>query len=136
MSVERHKALLAKFPALLLRPDPEAIRPLFTEDFQLHVPNYPDWPRGHDGAIRMFAQMNALFPGMLAQIEDMFGEHDRVCVRWRYKGTQSGAFEGRVGAGARFEAIGHSIYRFTDGRVAEDWGADVILPAGHAWRTF
>lgn len=136
MSVEQHKAVIAKFPGLLQRPEARTIRALFTEDFQLHVPNYPHWPRGHDGAIRMFVQMNALFPNMEVRIEDMFGERDRICVRWRYKGTQSGSFEGRIGDGSHFEAIGHSIYRFAEGRVAEDWGADVALPEGHAWRTF
>jgi predicted ester cyclase len=131
----RNKAVIDQFPGLLRTPDPLAIRSLFTEDFQLHDVKYPNWPRGYEGAVRMFAQMKALMPDITADIEDMFGEGDKICVRWRFKGTVTGAFEGRNGDGSRFEGIVFSIYRFRDGRVAEDWGADIPLPAGHAWRT-
>ncbi|HUO94276.1 MAG TPA: ester cyclase [Rhizomicrobium sp.] len=74
-------------------------------------------------------------PDIDARIEEMFGERDKVFVRWRYTGTLSGSFEGRHGDGSRIEVIGFSVYRFEDGRIAEDWGADISLPQGHAWRT-
>lgn len=130
----RNESVIAQLPALLHAPERAVVEILFTEDFRLHDAKYPDWPRGHDGAFRMFLQMKSLMPDIEARIEDMFGAGDRVCVRWRYKGTLTGAFEGRVGDGSRLDAIGISIYRFRDGRVAEDWGADMALPAGHPWR--
>jgi predicted ester cyclase len=135
MSIDQHKAVIAQFASLVRKPDVAKIRDLFTPDFRLHVPNYPDWPPGYDGAIRMFVQMNALFPDLELIAEDIFGDADRVCVRWRYKGTQSGSFEGRIGDGSRFESVGLSIYRFEGNRIAEDWGVDVPLPPEHPWRT-
>jgi predicted ester cyclase len=134
MTIDQHKAVIAQFAGPVRKHDVARIRDLFTPDFRLHVPNYPDWPRGHEGAIRMFAQMSALFPDMELIMEDIFGEADRVCVRWRYKGTQSGTFEGRVGDGSRVESVGISVYRFENGRIAEDWGVDVPLPPEHPWR--
>ena len=131
---ERNKAVIKRFPLLLRAPDPVVIDTLFTEDFRLHDAKYPDWPGGHDGALRMFVQMTSLMPDIEASIEDMFVAGDRLCVRWRYKGTVSGSFEGRKGDGSRFDGVGISIYRFRDGRVAEDWGVDMALPAGHPWR--
>jgi predicted ester cyclase len=134
-NVERNKAALRQLPALLQRPEPEAVRRLFTPDFRLHDAKYPDWPRGHDGALRMFLQMKTMMPDLDARIEDMFGEADKVFVRWRFKGVATGNFEGRKGDGSRIEVIVFAVYRFEDGKIAEDWGADIALPPDHAWRT-
>jgi predicted ester cyclase len=126
-----NKAVIGRLPALLARPDEAIVRALFTEDFRLHDIKFPDWPRGHAGALRMFTQMKTAIPDIQAVIEDMFGEGDKLCVRWRFKGRVAD----RAGDDARFEAIVISIYRFEQGRIAEDWGADMALPAGHPWRT-
>ncbi|HTW34876.1 MAG TPA: nuclear transport factor 2 family protein [Rhizomicrobium sp.] len=83
----QNKAVIAQLPRLLQSPDPSAIRAFFTEDFRLHDVKYPDWPHGHHGAIRMFVQMKAMIPDIAISIEDMFGEEDKVFVRWRVKGT-------------------------------------------------
>jgi predicted ester cyclase len=132
--LEHNKAAIAKLGKLVREPHHAVIRELFTENFQLHDAKYPDWPRGHAGAIRMFEQMHSLAPDIELRVEDLFGDDEKICVRWRYRGTLTGAFEGRIGDGSRFEMIGISIYRFENGRIAEDWGADVALPAGHPWR--
>lgn len=132
---ERNKAVIRQLPGLLHVADRAAITALFTEDFRLHESKHPDWPTGHDGAVRMFALMSSLMPDMTIGIEDIFAEGDRVCVRWRYTGTVTGRFEDRIGDGSRYEAIAFSIYRFRDGRIAEDWGTTTPLPMGHPWRT-
>lgn len=123
--LENHKTLLRRFPELLRNPDVAAICTLFTEDFELHAPNEPNWPRGHEGAVRMFTQVHERFPDLDLVAEDMFGDDERVCVRWRYRNTM----------GASFEAVGISIYRFRNGRIAEDWGVDFRLPPDHPWLT-
>ena len=106
----------------------------FTEAFRLHDVKFPNWPRGHAGALRMFVHMRTMIPDVGATIEDMFGEGDGICVRWRFKGMVTGAIGERRGDGARFEAMVVSIYRFGSGRIAEDWGADIPLAEGHPWR--
>lgn len=132
---ERNKAVILQLPELLDSPDEAIIRTLFTADFRLHDVKFPDWPSGHAGALRMFTHMKAALADIRATIEDMFGEGDKICVRWRFKGTATGVIGDRKGGGARFEAIVVSIYRFENGRIAEDWGADIPLPEGHPWRT-
>src|ERR1700690_126366 len=101
MTSDQNKAVIARFPELLRRPEPATIRELFTEDFRLHDVKYPDWPRGHDGAIRMFVQMNSLAPDITWEIQDIFGESDKLCVRWRCSGTRTDSFESRTGDGIR-----------------------------------
>jgi len=132
---ERNKAVIRRLPALLDGIDPSAITDVFTEDFVLHESARPDWPRGHEGAVRLFVMMKSLMPDIRISIEDMVGEGDKVCVRWRYAGTLTGAFDGMKGDGSRYEAVALAIYRFHDGRIAEDWGTVARLPDGHPWRT-
>ncbi len=59
----------------------------------------------------------------------------RRCVRLRFKGMVTGSFGGRTGDGSHFEASVFSVYRFRDGRIVEDWGADIPLAEGHTWRS-
>jgi steroid delta-isomerase-like uncharacterized protein len=132
---ERNKAVIRQLPGVLDTLDRAAIGALFTEDFQLHESKFPEWPRGHEGAFRLLVMMRSLMPDMTIRIEDMFGEGDKVCVRWRYSGTLTGAFENMKGDGSRYEAVAFGIYRFRDGRIAEDWGTAARLPDGHPWRT-
>ncbi len=131
----RNKSVIAQLPDLLRAPDPSVVRELFTDDFRLHDVKAHDWPRGYEGAFRMFAQMKALIPDINCSIEDMFGEGDKVFVRWRFKGTVTGSSQEWKGDGSRPATVVFSISRFRDGRIAEDWGADIPLPEGHAWRT-
>lgn len=131
----RNKAVIRRLPKLLDNPDLAIIRETFTEDFCLHDVKFPDWPPGYEGAARMFVQMKAMIPDLEVHVEDMFGEDDRVFVRWRFKGTVTGSYQGRKGDGSRLETIVFSVYRFENGRIAEDWGADIVLPKGHVWRT-
>jgi len=109
---ERNKAVVRQLPGLLRTVDTSAIKALFTEDFQLHDRKHPDWPRGHDGAVRLFLLMTSMMPDMTISIEDMIGEADKVCVRWRFRGTLTGAFEEQKGDGSRYEATAFAIYRF------------------------
>jgi predicted ester cyclase len=132
---ERNKAVVVLLPDLLETPEEALVQALFTDDFRLHDAKFPDWPRGYAGALRMFVHMKSMVPDIRATIEDMFGEGDRICVRWRFKGTVTGMIGKHKGDGARFEALMVSIYRFENGRIAEDWGVDIPLPEGHAWRT-
>jgi predicted ester cyclase len=132
---ERNKAVIRKLPGLLDSLDPSAIEAAFTEDFVLHESTRPHWPRGHEGAVRLLVMMKSLMPDIRIAIEDMLAEGDKVCVRWRYTGTLTGSFDGMQGDGSRYEAVALAIYRFRDGRIAEDWGTVARLPDGHPWRT-
>jgi predicted ester cyclase len=61
----------------------------------------------------MLATIRALSPNLELQILDMVEEGDRVAVRWRFSQEKDDA---------PFRASAIAIYRFADGRIAEDWG--------------
>src|ERR1700746_1914551 len=95
----------------------------FTEDFRLHEPGKPALPVGHEGARQMREggrQMRAgLKTPINVEILDMIEEGDRVAVRWQLTATD---YDGKP-----YERSIMAIYRFENGRIAEDWG--IYIPA-------
>ncbi len=75
-------------------------------------PNHTPWPRGREGARQMADSFRNLAQGLKVEIEDMIEEDDRVAVRWRFTGVRDGH---------PFVASIMAIYRFEDGRIAEQW---------------
>jgi ketosteroid isomerase-like protein len=95
---------------------PDRIADWFTEDFRLHEPGAPPLPAGHAGAAQMLARFRSLTPPINLAILDMIEEGDRVAVRWQFTATYDGK---------PFEQSIVAIYRFEQGRIAEDWGVSV-----------
>jgi predicted SnoaL-like aldol condensation-catalyzing enzyme len=95
---------------------PDRISEWFTEDFLLHEPGAPALPAGHEGARQMRARFRSLEPPITLEILDMIEEGDRVAVRWQLTATyEDGPFEQSIMA----------IYRFENGRIAEDWSVSI-----------
>ena len=64
----------------------------------------------------MRARFRTLTPPIELEILDMIEEGDRVAVRWQLTAT----YQGRP-----FEQSIMAIYRFENGRIAEDWGVSI-----------
>ena len=107
------KALLLRVANALSTGDIEHVGEWFTEDFQLHQPGFPEWPRGHAGAQRMLASIKGGVPKLRAEVLDMVEEGDRVAARWRFSGNRDDG---------PWCLTSVAIYRFSGGRIAEDWG--------------
>jgi steroid delta-isomerase-like uncharacterized protein len=65
--------------------------------------------------------LKAAFPDLETAIEDMFGEADRVVVRWRSRGTQRGEFMGVPATNKQVEITGITVSRVEGRRIAEEW---------------
>jgi len=69
-----------------------------------------------------------------ATIEDIFGEGDRVAVRWTFRGVYRGeAKPGFPNPGEPCTIVAISTYRFVDGKIEDDWaskhsGTETHLP--------
>ena len=114
--MSQQKELLREMAAAHNSGAPDRISDWFTEDFRLHEPGAPALPVGHEGASRMRARFRSLTPPINLEILDMIEEGDRVAVRWQLTAT----YEGKP-----FEQSIMAIYRFENGRIAEDWGVSV-----------
>ena len=115
--------LLREIAAAISSGAPDRISDWFTEDFRLHEPGKPALPVGHEGARQMMeaGRQNRMPAGVQTpakvEILDMIQEGDRVAVRWQVNPIADNPYEGSCVA----------IYRFENGRIAEDWG--IVAPA-------
>ena len=114
--------LLAELAELINQRRPVPIARYFTEDFRLDDAGAGVVLSGHSGAQKMIDDVLSLAPDFRYEILDTIETADRVAVRWRVSGTA---------ATGSFNVAMIAIYRFADGRIAEDWG----VWSGKSWQT-
>jgi predicted ester cyclase len=114
--MSRQKNLLQEIAAALSSQGERRITEWFTEDFRLHDPTLPEWPTGHQGAAEMLEKTTSGGPTTKLEPLEMVEEGDRVAVRWRLSATREGE---------RVVFAMMAMYRFEDGRIAEDWGVPI-----------
>ena len=72
----------------------------------------PGTPNGPEAAKAFAGAMIAHHPDLSIEIEDIFGEDDRVALRLRWNAEQSG-----------YVQYGIVVFRFEGDRIAERWSA-------------
>jgi len=60
-------------------------------------------------------------PDLQVAVVRTVAEGDLVAVHWTAAGTNSVAAAGLPGSGKRMSIDGMTVFRFTDGRIAEEW---------------
>ena len=118
MSTESNKAVARRFIAEIFDAGrPEAVDELVTADFVSHgLPG--------SGPDVMKAAITRVAPALSEnrhEIQDEFGEGDRVAVRLTSTAVQSGPFMGMPATGKRYTIEEIHLFRIVDGRVAEHW---------------
>jgi len=90
-------------------------------DFIINLAELPEPMRGHEAWRQNFDTMQHAFTDFRAHIEDIVAARDKVAVRLRIRGTQSGEFLGIPATGRAFDYVSHEFYRIADGLLAEEW---------------
>lgn len=94
---------------------------LLTPDFTINIAEMPYPKHGH-AAWRNHAEvLFAAFPDAKVTIDDIIAANDKVAVRVHIKGTHRGEFMGNRPTGKVVQYISHEVYRFEDGKIAEEW---------------
>lgn len=91
-----------------------------TPDFVDHEAP-PGTPVGPEGANAVLRWLRGAFDDLSYEIEDVFGDDDRVAARITTRGTHTGEFMGKAPTGKRFEIDSIHIFRIENGKVAEHW---------------
>jgi steroid delta-isomerase-like uncharacterized protein len=63
----------------------------------------------------------AAFPDLVVRVDLILAQNDLVSVRWTARGTNTGSGNGIPATGKRVEISGTTIFRFVDGKIAEEW---------------
>jgi steroid delta-isomerase-like uncharacterized protein len=61
------------------------------------------------------------FPDMNITIVDIFGEQDKLAMRWTLKGTFTKELAGNQPTNEKLETEGVEIFHFQDGKIKEAW---------------
>jgi predicted ester cyclase len=80
--------------------------------------------RGERGPREFRATIEAVltgFPGVRFELHDVFGETDRVAVRWTFRAVHGGRFAGIRPSHAEVTQEGNVIYQVRDGRIVRAW---------------
>jgi steroid delta-isomerase-like uncharacterized protein len=94
---------------------------LLTEDFAINLAGMPSQMRGREAWKSNAEVVQTAFPGIQAQIDDIFGAEDRVAVRLTFRGTHRGEFLGITPTGRDVVFTSLELYRVVDGQLAEEW---------------
>lgn len=102
---------------------------LIAPDFKAHTPGADMLPPGLDGAKAANQQSLQSWSNKKVEIQDLFGEGDKVVVRTRMIGTNTGGlpFLGVPANDAKVDFESVSIYRLENGKVVETW-AQIEVP--------
>ena len=114
--------LLEDLAAQVNQRRPVLVEQYFTEDFRLDDAGAGIVLRGYAGAQKMIGDVLKLAPDFRYDMLDAVEAGDRVAVRWRITGT---------GPDGAIDVAMLAMYRFADGRIAEDWG----IWSGKPWLT-
>jgi steroid delta-isomerase-like uncharacterized protein len=94
---------------------------LLTEDFAINLAGMTFQMRGREAWMSNAEVMQIAFPGIQAQIDDIFAAEDRVAVRLTFRGTHRGEFLGIAPTGRDVVFMSLEHYRVVDGQLAEEW---------------
>ncbi|MGH3463364.1 MAG: ester cyclase [Kribbellaceae bacterium] len=119
MSAEQNKALLREsYEAIFNQHDIGRAGEFYAPDYLDHGAA-PGQAPALDGAKQKWAGYIAGVPDLRRTIEEMIAEGDKVAVAWTAEGTHEGELLSIAATGKYFRFSGMSIYRLTDGKIAE-----------------
>jgi steroid delta-isomerase-like uncharacterized protein len=109
------KLILDYFEASFNRRDDEAVKEHLAQDFVDHT-------AADSAAILQRREVRRqAFPDLRVSVEDIVSEGDRVAVRTRWTGTQSGALPNLPPTNRSFSVTGMGFFSIRDGKIAEHW---------------
>jgi len=129
MSPEENKAMFLRFVRELRNGNLSIVGEVCLPDFAFHSPNFPRWPRGHEGAKQLILAGPSMFSESQSTLDEIFAADDKVVVRFTIRGTYIGEVKNGFPKPGELFAMGAvAIYRFLDGKIVDDWGIQVSCP--------
>jgi steroid delta-isomerase-like uncharacterized protein len=121
MSIADNTAVVRRFAEEILNGKRlDRAEALVAHDYVDHAA-MPGQSAGLDGAKQKWGMWVTAGPDLRVTTDDIFGEGDRVAVRWTAEGVHQGTLMGIPPTGKRFRFEGISIFRIADGKIAEQW---------------
>lgn len=78
-------------------------------------------PPGPQGFNQFYAWLRAAFADIRFTVNDLFGENDKVAIRWTWHCTHTGEYNGIAPTGKKISVQGIAIYRIDNNQAVERW---------------
>ena len=124
MSTASHKDIARRFFAEVVdKRNVNVLPKLFTPDCVIHRPEAPEPIRGLQNFKRIFTR--TVYREMTTTIQDLIAEGERAACRLSHRVVFGGDWTSRLGrhavAGRTVSWPAIAIFRFRDGKIAEEW---------------
>jgi steroid delta-isomerase-like uncharacterized protein len=121
MAISDHKAIVRRYYEEVLNERRLAVLDEIAAEAYVEHDPFPGQGNGLADLKARVAGLLAAFNPLRFTVEDVIAEGDRVVVRWKNAGTDSGGFMGIPPTGKPFGISGIDIHVVRDGRMAEHW---------------
>jgi steroid delta-isomerase-like uncharacterized protein len=126
MAAGGNKAIVERALARFNAPgDKSGYFELYAPDCVLH--GYAGVAPGLEGIRQFYQQIWTAFPDCTVTPEDWLEEGDRVALRFTFRGTHQGEFQGIPPTGRPVTMPGITLLRFAGGRCVERWSQSDFL---------
>ena len=118
--LEKNKAVVLEYHKVWNGGEINNLDAILTSDFVCHYLTSEKWT-GIKEAEKAITNWRAIFPDWHEEIVDIIQENDKVVTRYKATATHTKTYEGIDPTGAKIEIYEVSIYRISDGKIAEQW---------------
>ena len=127
MTTDAHRELVWRaYDTTFNQKNPAGARDCYADDYRCHMSLHPQ-PVGVDGLELDGKNIIEAIPDVTVTFEDAFGDGDRLVVRHLFTGTHRGSLMGIPPTDKTITMTGTDIYRFVDGKIAEEWAQPDIF---------
>ena len=120
MSLEENKALSRRaIEEIMNQRNLAVFDELHSPDYVCHIISRTI--QGPEPFKQLLSMVLTAFPDLHYTIEDLFGEGDRVVVRYTSRGTHKGDLMGIPPTGKQVTVTGTDIMRIVNGKILEEW---------------
>ena len=117
---KQNLALLGKYIEAWNAQDIQLLDEFLDPQFQIYVPSNSENPLSLEQHKEWIGGIFQAFPDSHYDIQDIFCEGDRVCIRWTYTATQQGDYMGIPASGKKVVGSAIEIFRVENGKIVEE----------------
>ncbi|MFT6970868.1 MAG: putative ester cyclase [Roseivirga sp.] len=118
--LEKNKEVVLEYHKVWSGDKIDNLDDILTSDFVCHYLTSEKWLGMKESKINI-SDWRTIFPDWNEEIVDIIQENDKVVTRYKASATHTKTYEGIDSTGAQIEIYEVSIYRISNGKIAEQW---------------
>ncbi len=119
-TLEKSKEVVLEYHKVWSGNEIDTLNDILTSDFVNHYLSTEKWI-GIEDSKKLISDWRTIFPDWKEEIVDIIQEKDKVVTRYKATATHTRTYEGIDSTGAKIEIYEVSIYRISNGKIAEQW---------------